>query len=200
MSRGAIIGVGVATVVALAVAFGLGGGDGDVAEESAFGDVTVAGQPLPRLTDPAQDPAVGLSAPVVSGVDPHGDAITVGGPGDNRIVMFLAHWCSHCQAEVPRVVDYLSDHDPVVTLQSVATSSDPTRPNFGPVEWLEGEGWPVPVLLDDEGSQAGAAYGLSAFPFWVVLDGDGVVRARFSGELGEDQFAALVDEVAAIDG
>ena len=58
----------------------------------------------------------------------------------------------------------------------------------------------MPTLLDDEDSSAGAAYGLTFFPFWVVLDGEGSVAGRFTGEVTLDQFEAIVEQAAALGG
>lgn len=114
--------------------------------------------------------------------------------------MFLAHWCSHCQREVPAVTDYLANNDVSVEFQSVATGSDPTAPNYPPSVWLEREDWPVSTLYDDQSDSAGTAYGLSAFPFWVVLDADGVVRARFSGGLDDSRLGSVIEFASSLAG
>ena len=51
----------------------------------------------------------------------------------------------------------------------------------------------MPTLVDDEQGTAGDAFGLSSFPFFVVVDGSGKVIYRTSGELSDQQWAALVD-------
>ena len=55
-------------------------------------------------------------------------------------------------------------------------------------------------MLDDPAASTGAAYGLSAFPYWVVLDADGVVQARLTGQLSVEQFEAVVEQAAALGG
>lgn len=70
-----------------------------------------------------------------------------------------------------------------VDLIAVATSSTPTQGNYPPSVWLEREGFPFPVIYDDEEGTAAASYGLSAFPFWVIVDSSGKVVERFSGQL-----------------
>lgn len=199
MNKGLVIGGGIAAVLILAVVFAFSGAD--TAEGVAFGEVTIDGPTLPTLeTGGANDPARGMQAPVISGEDEAGNPVTIGGPGEPRIVMFLAHWCSHCQREVPRVTDYLTDNDVEVEFVSVATGSDVTAPNYPPSVWLEREGWPVETLYDDQANTAGTAYGLSGFPFWVVLDPNGLVEARFSGELTEEQLVSVVEAAASLGG
>jgi thiol-disulfide isomerase/thioredoxin len=199
MNKNLVIGGGIVAVLLLALVFAFSGGDSSD-DGFAFGDVTVDGQPLPRLEEGSNDPALGQPGPVISGADEAGNPVTVGGPGDPRIVMFLAHWCSHCQREVPAVTDYLANNDVSVEFQSVATGSDPTAPNYPPSVWLEREDWPVSTLYDDQSDSAGTAYGLSAFPFWVVLDADGVVRARFSGGLDDSRLGSVIEFASSLAG
>lgn len=199
MNKSLLIGGGIVAVLALAVVFAFSGSD-EAAEGLAFGDVTVEGATLPVFEAGAADPAVGTAGPVLSGADDEGNPVTIGGPGEPRIVLFLAHWCSHCQAEVPRVTDYLAENDVDVEFLAVATSSNATAPNYPPSVWLEREEWPVPTIFDDSSGTAGTAYGLSGFPFWTILDADGVVQSRFSGELSTEQLQAVVDFASSLSG
>ncbi len=199
MNKTLVIGGGIVAVLALAVVFAFSGAD-DVAEGLAFGDVTVDGATLPAFEAGTNDPALGALGPVLTGADRDGSPVTIGGPGEPRIVMFLAHWCSHCQREVPSVTDYLAENDVDVEFLSVATGSNATAPNYPPSVWLEREEWPVATLYDDPASTAGNAYGLSGYPFWVILDSDGAVQSRFSGEVTDEQLQAVVDFAATLRG
>jgi thiol-disulfide isomerase/thioredoxin len=109
--------------------------------------------------------------------------------------MVVAHWCSHCQAEVPRVQKWLdaSGMPADVDLVTVATSNDPARGNFPAADWLRREKWSVPTIVDDKQNQAGNAFGVSGFPYFVVTDAQGKVVYRTSGEITEDQWNALLE-------
>lgn len=192
MNKTLVIGGGILAVLALAVVFAFSGAD-DVADGFAFGEVSVDGSALPVFQAGTNDPAVGSPAPMIRGADDDGNALTIGGPGEPRIVLFLAHWCSHCQAEVPRVTGFLAENDVDVEFLSVATGSNATAPNYPPSVWLEREAWPVPTIYDDAVGTASTAYGLSGFPFWVILDSDGIVRSRFSGEATTEQLEAVIE-------
>lgn len=201
MNKGLVMGGAIFLVLALAVFAAFGGGSEPLSDAPAFADVTVSGTPLPVFDNPSADLAIGMAAPVVTGVDLDGNPVTIGDPNEPTIIMFLAHWCSHCQREVPRVTRYLEENEvDGISFQAVATGSDASAPNFPPGEWLAREEWPVVTMLDDTTSNAGAAYGLSAFPFWVIIDGDGVVQARFSGEVPEAEFVAILDRTASLGG
>lgn len=162
---------------------------------AATAAVTLEGAALPVLGRGA-DAALGRAAPVVRGTDPSGDPVTVGGGGTPQAVVFLAHWCPHCQREVPALQAWLDARAAPegVELVSVSTAEDPTAPNHPPAAWLEREGWTLPVLVD-EGSAAADAYGLSGLPFFVFLDADGRVVQRRAGELTPDQLGGVLDDL-----
>lgn len=186
-------------VVVGAVLVGLAflGGDDEPGEAPEVEAAEVSGDPLPTFGgDPADDPAVGTTAPTAVGGAYDGSDVDVTAGDDATIVLFLAHWCPHCQAEVPEVQAWLDDGGlpEGVTLRAVTTAIDPDQPNYPPDAWLEGEGWTVETLVDTDGAVADA-YGLNAFPFWVVLDEDDQVLMRFSGRLGADGLDALVADL-----
>lgn len=193
--------LGVVALALIAVVIGLAtGGDDDTPASTASEtrEVTVDGQDLVRLENPASDPAVGEPAPAVHGETFDGDEITIPADGP-AIVVFLAHWCSHCQREVPVLVDYFGENGMPqdVGVFGVATNIDPTLPNYPPSEWLRREEWTIPTLFDDEDDTAAKAFGLSAYPYFVAVDGDGNVVARTSGELDPAQLEALIEAARA---
>lgn len=157
--------------------------------------VSVTGEDLAKFPGNGQsDPARGKVAPGLRGAAFDGSSLAIG-PGKPKILVFLAHWCPHCQAEVPRLAAWLAENGPAEDVQilAVATSTSKDRPNYPPSVWLAREGFDVPVMADDESFAAARAYGLSSFPYFVALDSANKVVARTSGELEIDQFEALVD-------
>jgi hypothetical protein len=107
--------------------------------EGEFGAPTVSGTALP-LAGGNPDPALGITIPEVVGADFDGTEVRIANDGRAKMLVFLAHWCSHCQAEVPVVQDWLDAgllrqcrHD---------QGGDPQfRPAQLPIGWLEREGW-----------------------------------------------------------
>jgi thiol-disulfide isomerase/thioredoxin len=172
-----------------------GGGTVVPKGQVVYGDVTVKGTALPEQPDGSPtDPAIGKRAPTLTGEQFNGTALTVPAPGKPAVVMFVAHWCPHCQKEVPEITKWLNANGipQDINLYAVATSSTDQRPNFPPSDWLNKEGWPVPTIADDNKSSAAAAFGIGGFPYFVVLDANGNVVQRASGELTTDQFQALL--------
>jgi cytochrome c biogenesis protein CcmG, thiol:disulfide interchange protein DsbE len=161
--------------------------------------VQIVGSPLGELSD-GVDGAVGTAAPVLTGTTFAGKSITTAPAGGHRrLVVFLAHWCPHCQREVPRIVKWAAEgHIPKdLDVMAVATATTPERPNYPPSKWLAREKWPFPVLVDDAKGSAGASYGLSGFPFLALLDDQGKIVARTSGEKELSELDAFVRSPAA---
>ncbi len=160
--------------------------------------VDINGASLPQFQS-GPDPAVGTIAPEVSGPGFTGKTVSINHDGAAKVIVFLAHWCPHCQDEVAELAPFFSDLEvPAgVELYSVATSTTPTRRNYPPSDWLLEAGWQVPVLVDNADFAVANAYGLSSFPYWVVLDGDGVVLTRISGGLGIQAVEGLLGSLAS---
>lgn len=188
-------GGGGSSTVAPSAASGAAGGSGSA---PAAGAPVITGPALADFQGPNGDPAVGRSAPEVTGADFDGTAVSIRADGRPKVVIFLTHWCPHCQAEVPLIQAWVNAGGvPAgVDLVSVATGIDPAAPNYPPDAWLEREGWTVPVIVDPANSVA-AAYGLSAYPFWVFIGPDGNVRARSSGELPIEDLEAAIRGLTA---
>jgi thiol-disulfide isomerase/thioredoxin len=162
--------------------------------------VEISGNPLPTFDPNANpDPGVGQQAPTLNGSTFDGTPVSITNDGRPKVVMFIAHWCPHCQAEVPRITQWLKDNGMPsdVDLYAVATGTSADAPNYPPSRWLEKAGWPVTTMADDENSSAAKAYGLSAYPYFVALDASGRVVVRTSGELTMDQFEAVVSAVVS---
>jgi thiol-disulfide isomerase/thioredoxin len=192
---GGVVGLALVVVLALAIA-----GEEPVDASIGYGDPVVTGDPLP-IFDPtaAADPVVGLTAPSAVGADWDDNEVKIEADGRAKIVVFLAHWCPHCQAEVPVVQTWLDEGNlpDDVDMYSVVTSTDRLRPNWPPQDWLEEEGWTVPALMDNEIGTVAVNYGMSGTPFYVVLDGDNNVIRRASGEIGTAGLNVLVAEAQA---
>lgn len=168
---------------------------GPVPSDIVYGAVEVSGQPLPEFTGEETDPAIGMAAPAVAGTTYAGESIEiVPGQGGPMMVVFLAHWCPHCNAEIPVLNEWRDSGAIPADLRVVGVSTSVTdqRPNFPPAQWLADRAWTWPALADDETSSALAAYGGTGFPYFVVIGADGTVRARNAGELPIDQLTALV--------
>ena len=155
------------------------------------GKVTILGEPIPV------DPEIGYLAPSFEAQLNTGSELVTIDPTDGtvRLIGFFAHWCPHCQREVPRVSKWLEENGVPTEIEilAVSTAVREGTPNYPPSEWFTKEGWPTDIFVDNEDNDLAAAYGLSGFPYWVLVDATGRVVHRSSGELTEEQFGYLVD-------
>src|SRR5687768_10216733 len=149
---------GLAALIAVfaVAAIALSGTASSSLAEPARTPVTVSGPALVPLSDRASDVAVGSRLPDIAGEDLAGAPISIGPADGPMVIVVLAHWCPHCQAEVPALVDYLASTGVPddVRIVGVSTAIDAVRPNYPPSAWLEREGWTVPTLVDDASSSA----------------------------------------------
>ena len=169
------------------------------AESLEFGVVEVSGAPLPRNQNEEDDPALGLPIPELRGTDFDGNSVEIVADGTAKLIVFLAHWCPHCQREVPAVRDWLAGFEmPAdVSIHSVATGVDPSRPNYPPSEWLMREEWPVPVVVDDAATSAAVAFGLDAYPYWVLAYDDGTLAGRGAGGVPPEVLTNIVADLSS---
>lgn len=188
--------VGVISLLAVIAVIASRGGGGRVQQPRGIEQtrpVSVRGEPLAKYGD-SVDAALGAVAPQLAGARFDGTSLAISADGRSKVLVFLAHWCPHCEREVPVLADWLSTngapHD--VDLYAIATSTTPDRPNFPPSAWLEREGWKVPTLADSTDSLAAQAFGLTVFPYFVAVDRQNHVVARLSGELTIQQWEALL--------
>ena len=175
----------------------------------AIGPVEVIGDPLVVLgsTDSITDPAIGEPAPVIVGLSPAGETVRIDPANQGpTMVVFLAHWCPHCNAEVPRLNE-LRDAGRIpadLNVVAVATSSNPSAPNYPPGDWLEQVDWTWAAMLDGVDMErelwiAADAYGVEAFPFITLVDAAGLVVDRWSGESTTDELAAHISVSLGLD-
>jgi thiol-disulfide isomerase/thioredoxin len=192
---GSVVGLGLIVWLAIAIA-----GEGDVDESVAFGEVTVEGDNLPFFDSAAGDVAVGVTAPTVTGETFDGQELTIGPDGNAKIIVMLAHWCPHCQAEVPVVQGWLEAGGlpEGVDIYGVTVLTNRVRDGrtWPPQDWLEDEGWTSPTIKDDQQSSIVNAYGMTGTPTYVVLGPDNENLGRISGEIGLGGLETLADLAA----
>lgn len=188
------VGVAAVAVLAATAAMLFSGGDETTGDVLQSRPVTLSGAPLAPLPDSGADPAIGTAAPTLSGSDFSGTTVRVEPANGPVMLVFLAHWCPHCNREVPELVALGSRSDLPEGLQiiGVTTAVAPERDNYPPSEWIESRGWTYPVIADSEDNTAALAFGLSGFPYTVLIGTDGTVVDRWSGELGQEAMAARV--------
>jgi len=199
-----VVAIVVLGLLAVAVLAANRDGLSEIAEDQTA-EVEVAGDalaPMPaqaQVTDLSTDPAAGTVAPTLVGTDFAGNEVTIEPDGRPKAIYFLAHWCPHCQEEVPVVQD-LIDEGRVpegLDVYGVSTAVDGSRGNFPPQAWLERANFTPVVLRDDDAGTAFQAFGGSSFPYVVYLDAENRVISRSAGNLPADSIVSLWEATAA---
>ena len=196
MNKNFIIGGAILLVIGLAVAIGVTLSSEPVAAPLPEGETTINGEYLPKYAGENDDNvAVGLPGPTFSGPNENSDIVSLEKDGNAKALLFLAHWCPHCQREVPRVSKWLEENGvpSEIEILAVSTAVREGTPNYPPSEWFIKERWPTDIFVDNQDNDLAAAYGLAGFPYWVLVDATGRVVHRSSGELTEEQFGYLVE-------
>jgi thiol-disulfide isomerase/thioredoxin len=125
----------------------------------------------------------------------NGQPLTIPPAGSRpKLVFYIAHWCPHCQREVPLLQSWIDQKSSSINadLFAVSTGVDQSRGNYPPAAWLTKEHWSVPTLADSPNDDAARAAGLSGYPFFVAVDKNGKVVKRFSGERSIPEIEAVI--------
>lgn len=160
--------------------------------------VTLDGDALPTIT-PDDDAAVGTLAPTITASSlATGEPITLG-PGRARVIGFFAHWCGHCQNELPEVTQWLADNQlpPNTEFIAVSTAVDEGNGNYPPSKWFNEVGFGAPVIVDDANGTLLKGMGFTGFPAFVAVDASGVVVDRASGNIGVEGLESLFANFAS---
>jgi thiol-disulfide isomerase/thioredoxin len=197
-----------AVAIAVVVAVAASGGDDDnaSAQPTKFEThaVTVTGTPLPqydseRYSGNDSDPAIDKTIPTATGVSVFdGTPVTIEPNGKPQMLVFVAHWCPHCRNEVPELVTLAKQGVfDGVDVTAVATGTNPAALNYPPSAWLKREGWPFAVMADTPQGTAAEAYGISAYPYFVLVGADGKVAGRATGEVSSADITANIKALKA---
>jgi thiol-disulfide isomerase/thioredoxin len=161
--------------------------------------VKIDGAALPSFTATEGDTAVGMTAPTLEGSNFTGGAVKADAADGAYMLVFLAHWCPHCNAEIPKLLDWKHSGAVPADLRviGVATAVDSTQDNYPPGQWISNRGWEWPVLVDEfdgarNAGKGAQAYGATGWPYFVIVGTDGKVKVRYSGEIEAAELEKLV--------
>ncbi len=160
------------------------------------GYAEIIGSPLRPFSRP--DTAIATTAPVIVAETFDGERLRLGDDDTARIFAFLAHWCPHCQAELPALVDWLSTvtMPEGVEIVAVSTAVNSDADNYPPSEWFEREGYNATLIRDNDDGTLANGFGLIGFPYWVSIGADGNVIERITGAVNQAKFEQMLAQAA----
>jgi len=144
--------------------------------------------------DPASDPARGKPAPIITTNQ------NVWPAEDKYTVMFsIAHWCPHCDDELPNIIDAAQSASDDVEVVLVSSAEDKTADNFPGDEWIRSKGWEGVVIDDTPTSAVLQSFGSNSFPFAMVVGPDGNVISRTVGSLDSATIEMMMQQPELIE-
>ncbi len=149
---------------------------------------------------PEEDSEVGQIIPTFIANDFEGISHTVAPQGKPYMLVFVAHWCPHCRAEVPKIIQ-LSDNDELpkdVELIAIATGTNDEKPNYPPSEWLDDEGWPGLKIADTKSFTLASKFGLTGYPYIIYVGADGKISSRTAGEQDEQTIVNHANDISQL--
>ena len=198
--------------IAGAVALGTSGGSSDTTTDTVvtvpggvqpaeYQKVSSTGGMLAPLPESGADTETGKSVAVLKGYDLQGRPVTIdpAGEGKATMVVFLAHWCPHCNREVPVLNKWRESGEVPTGLRvvGITTGSKADQANWPPSKWMTAMKWPFEVMADSEAQEAAAAYGVAGYPFIAFVGANGKITARTSGEIPVEQLQIYANAAVA---
>lgn len=171
--------VGLAAAVALAIGLFTG-----------VGVHTTPGQPSGGRPQPG-DPAPTFSLPRLGGGAPVGVPADGGASGRPAVVLFFAHWCPPCKAELPKLAAaYRQEQATGSRLARVALIGvDAEDPAAKGLAFARSAGVTFPVGSDPHGTLTEGTFDFNGLPEAVFVNGDGTVAAVHYGPVTAAQLA-----------
>jgi thiol-disulfide isomerase/thioredoxin len=198
--------------IAGAVALGTSGGSSDTTTDTVvtvpggvqpaeYQKVSSTGGMLAPLPESGADTETGKSVAVLKGYDLQGRPVTIdpAGEGKATMVVFLAHWCPHCNREIPVLNKWRESGEVPTGLRvvGITTGSKADQANWPPSKWMTAMKWPFEVMADSEAQEAAAAYGVAGYPFIAFVGENGKITARTSGEIPVEQLQIYANAAVA---
>jgi peroxiredoxin len=112
--------------------------------------------------------------------------------GHPVLLLFTYSLCAHCLAETAAVAQLESRYGPM-GLRVLYIDSPAESPGII-AAFAQRVGVDAPVLLDTGGALA-QHYGIQAYPAALLIDGNGVVRAQWTGETGTTALRAALTAI-----
>jgi cytochrome c biogenesis protein CcmG/thiol:disulfide interchange protein DsbE len=160
-------------LAALAALFGLYG----LHHDPKVNPAALVGQPLP-----------GVSLPPLAGGPPQAMRTLVKGPA---VVNVFASWCGPCAEEQPQLMALKAEGVPLI---GVAYKDDPANTQA----FLDRLGDPFDAVLADRSGDAGVEFGVSGVPETFLVDRRGMIVAKHTGPMTDDDVAKLAARVKAL--
>jgi peroxiredoxin len=111
------------------------------------------------------------------------------------VISFFASWCGPCRKEVPMLMA-LQKHATRDKVVVISVNWQQSQDEFRHIKKIFDDHGSDITLVSDERGRVGAAYGVHAIPFMIIVGKDGKIVALHLG-YGEDEIPVIADEINA---
>ncbi|MBM32341.1 MAG: hypothetical protein CL764_05730 [Chloroflexi bacterium] len=175
------------------------------------GNINIQGETVPQLPQSFDrncifhsitlcqnfESAANTIIPDIEGVSISGEPFKIKNDGRKKIILFLAHWCPHCQVEVEIFTSWAEtrglpkDFD----IYTIATANNSSQENYPPQTWLNEANWQFPTIIDTDSDNIAKIFGVTSFPYWVLVDSDNKILTRLSGTFKEEDIDVIISKI-----
>lgn len=139
----------------------------------------------------APQPAVNHPAPDFDLVTLDGDRISLAAlQGKPMVINFWATWCAPCRAEMPMLQSTWERYADTVVIIGVDVDEDPAVVKA----FVDELGLTFPIALD-QGAEMSGRYNVRGLPTTLFVDGSGVIRKIYPGQLHSAILAEGIGEI-----
>ena len=80
-------------------------------------------------------------------------------------------------------------------IYTIATANNSSQENYPPETWLNEAGWKFPTIIDTDSDNIAKIFGVTSFPYWVLVDSDNKILTRLSGTFQEEEIDVIVSKM-----
>lgn len=152
-------------------------------------------EPSGKKAERDERPEEGFQAPDFTLDTLEGKTVTLSKNGGKpSLVNLWASWCPPCKEEMPHLQKAYEEYGDQVNFHMVNLTSQDSRDKM--VEYVKGEEFTFPVLLDPKG-EVGEQYMAFSIPQTYIVDEQGQVIRKITGAMTEEQLEEIMKELTS---
>ena len=169
--------------------------------ETAGTEENVPGMTEETEEEPMEEPAEEVIAPDFTIMYIDGSMVSLSErleEGKPVVLNFWATWCGPCTSELPAFDKAAAEYADEITFMMINLTDGQVETVPGVKEFLEENGYNLPVYFDKKGSASGP-YGASSIPLTYFITSDGVVAGGHMGSMNEETLYNYLEQLLELE-